>query len=81
VVLEVDEARILETLENGLGGGLLGRRVSGEEGTKVNELARSGEEGQERSEAYWDDQVVLCDCLGGIDVRHRMLCRVRSRRV
>lgn len=80
MVLEIDEACILEPLKNGLGGGLLRGRVSGEEGTEVNELQRSGRAWRQRSTAYWNDQVVLCDCLGGVDVRHSELCRVQLRR-
>lgn len=42
MVLKVDEACILKSFKNGLGGGFLGGRVSREEGTEVNELQRSG---------------------------------------
>jgi hypothetical protein len=80
VVLEVDEACILKTLEDGLGCGFLGGRVPGEEGPEVNELHMSDNAWQQCHGAYWNDQVVLCDCLRGIDVRHRELCRVQLRR-
>jgi hypothetical protein len=66
VVLEIDEAGILEALENGFGGRLLRCGVSGEKLCKVDELLarqkRSIKRAQ-RMDAYWNDQVVLGDCL------------------
>lgn len=41
VVFEIDEASILETLEDSFGGGFLGGRVAREESTEVNELQKS----------------------------------------
>lgn len=38
MVLEVDEAGVLEAVEDGVGGLLLGARVAGEEGSEVDEL-------------------------------------------
>ena len=40
MVLEVDEAGVLEALEHGFGGRLLCRRVVGKERRKVDELSR-----------------------------------------
>lgn len=38
MILEIYEACVLEAIENGLCGGLLGRCIAGEEGGEVDEL-------------------------------------------
>jgi hypothetical protein len=40
MILEVDEACILEAFENSFGGRLLSRGIVGEEGRKVDQLPR-----------------------------------------
>ena len=42
MVLEIDEAGVLEALEDGVGSLLLCIGVAGEEGREVDELVRSG---------------------------------------
>jgi hypothetical protein len=62
MVLEVDEAGILEAFENGFGGRLLRGGVGGEEGREVDELSRRVLEAACVSMvlcAYGNDQVVL----------------------
>jgi hypothetical protein len=72
VVGEVDEAGGLEAGEDGLGGLLFLGGGAAEEGGEVDELGEGqyGHGEVRGGRAYGDDEVVLRDCLGDVDVCH-----------
>ncbi len=72
MILEIDEACVLEAVENCIGCLLLGCRVAREEGREINELLLLGYMLDVGSQvgAYWDDQIVLRDGRVYLDICH-----------